>query len=210
MCEKNENSKDLIDCCLDTARPSVEFCYEYNKNKFLDAGYKKNNRKSYIQNLYSCDEILNDYQNSCFSIPSEGINKTRECIQKNGCEIFPFSNPECMEKKRTDILACVSQECGTMNSPDCKNYPIFFDWIKNNTKTNKSFSNYIYGHDSHSLFPIRDKYWKLIPELSDTLSHTRNHSDSFVFGMFLLGFGLILSILFIILFRNFSSKHMSR
>jgi hypothetical protein len=154
----DSNSQEVIDCCENTCRDSIEFCFEYNDRLFGPQG-KEPNYQKYKQNLKSCQEMIDDCQGTCFLYPSKGANIVRECAKKSKCDIFPIVDKECLKKEKDSILECCKEVCNSDNSIDCNSYQKFFDWVeKVQQDTNAFFSNYIPGSDEASLMPILAKY----------------------------------------------------
>jgi hypothetical protein len=152
----DSNSKEVIDCCLDTCHEGVKFCFEHN-DKLFGPKSPNSNYVKYKQNFDSCEEMIDDCYGTCFLYPSVGATMIRECAKKH-CEIFPLDK-ECLKKNQETVIKCCKESCNGNTSIDCNDCKNFFDWVSNvREETTSSFSNYVLGSDKSSLALLRAKY----------------------------------------------------
>jgi hypothetical protein len=153
----DNTSKEVIDCCLNTCRESVKFCFEHNDKLFGPKSAGSDYAK-YKQNFYSCEEMVDDCYGTCFLYPSKGADIIRDCAGKH-CQVSPVLDKTCVKNNQDSIMRCCKESCSSDNSIDCEDCRKFFDWVVNvREQADSSFSNYIPGSDESSLAPIRAKY----------------------------------------------------
>lgn len=101
----DNNSLEVIDCCLKSCQPYANFCF--GQCQTLDSEKIRN-----CQN--TCNELWNDCKNVCKEYPSESVDIIRHCAEENQCGHYPRLDYQCMQLEKDSIIACCTPKC-----PEC-------------------------------------------------------------------------------------------
>jgi hypothetical protein len=114
----DNNSADIIDCCIDSCRNRITYCFETCKNT-----YGQGKSKNYFSNRRcneQCRELIKDCQSGCLEVSSQGLKIVGDCAKQSGCGEYPVFNNECLYRKKDSIIDCCNTSCVTNQSVDCQ------------------------------------------------------------------------------------------
>jgi hypothetical protein len=112
----NTNSIDVIQCCLNSCKSQVSYCFDTCQKTYGPLGKTPN----YFQNLKcneQCSEIISNCESGCSEIDSQGLKIIGNCAKDNGCELL---NQKCLRDKKDVIIDCCKKTCIVNQSIDCE------------------------------------------------------------------------------------------
>ena len=107
------SSMEVIQCCLNSCKYHPQFCFNLCDSTYKDKPHM--NKICYQQ----CNELAVDCEDSCFSIPSKGMNIIRTCAEESNCGKQPIFNIDCLQENRDKIGQCCREACVGDQSLDC-------------------------------------------------------------------------------------------
>lgn len=145
------DSMEDIQCCLASCKYHPQFCFDTCDKQYQFDEHHHND--CYEQ----CNELTNNCEDSCYSIPSHGMNIINRCAELSECGQIPVFNPSCLDEKKDDILRCCHSDCTGDQSLDCNNRcESLYDLL---TQGNSSSAKTIPAHkEKEDEFNTQQKY----------------------------------------------------
>ena len=112
------NSIDIMQCCMDSCKGQVSFCFDTCRKTYGPIGKNPNYSENGNCNQ-KCSEIISDCESGCAEVNSEGLKIISKCAKDSGCGNYPIFSPNCLRDKKDSIIECCKKSCITNQSTDC-------------------------------------------------------------------------------------------
>ncbi len=114
----NDNSMDVINCCLNKCKNRIGFCFE-KCHEYHGPKGKKPNYNAHIKCHKQCNDLIAVCETACLEYPSEGISFLSKCASEQNCGTYPLFDRKCLEVNKENILDCCKTDCIPTNTIDC-------------------------------------------------------------------------------------------
>lgn len=114
----DSNSVDIIQCCMNSCKDEVSFCFDTCNKTYGPKGQNPNYSQNYKCNQ-QCSEIISDCESGCMVVSSEGLKNISDCAKQTGCGNYPLFDSKCLRDHKDSIIDCCKNTCLSSQSVDC-------------------------------------------------------------------------------------------
>jgi len=130
-----ENSMDVIQCCLDSCKNRITYCF----NTCEDVYGPNGSNPDYYKHKHChqrCNELVKNCENVCLEDQLEGIKIISECSTNHGCGSYPYFDSNCMNNNKENIINCCKKNCVTTTTTNCEEQcQDFFEYLSDGVKS---------------------------------------------------------------------------
>jgi hypothetical protein len=157
-------SINVINCCLQLNKPSIEYCYSQCESKFGGAHAQfediparqrdvNSDKELFFNCIKKCDQLVDNARSDCLNYKSRGLDIVNKCSQNVHCGVYPTTDKECVKNNRQLIVDCYNKVC--LNDVDCNHADEFVQFISTDTPLLRLENRYnqLYNDEDFSRAP---------------------------------------------------------